>query len=99
MVRHHLQALAASFCMEPAVQRTGDVAGSEPIRLTIVLKPHQPINPRGPRLSRHEYGHRHATRQAVIDRLVEYVQGHGLVVEHASAEQHSVRLSGTYAQA
>lgn len=99
MARHHLQALAPSFCMEPAEARIGDVAGSEPIRLTIVLKPHQPIAPLGPRLSRQEYGHRHATRPAVIERLVDYVRAQGLTVEHASGEQHCVRLSGTYAQA
>lgn len=99
MVRHHLQALAASFRMEPDARRSGDVSGSEPIRLTIVLKPHQPIDPLGPRLTRGEYEKRHGTRQAVMDRVMEYARGQGLTVEHANAASHSVRLSGTYAQA
>ncbi|MBW4023992.1 MAG: S8/S53 family peptidase [Proteobacteria bacterium] len=99
MVRHHLQALAASFRMEPDARRSGDVSGSEPIRLTIVLKPHQPIDPLGPRPTRGEYEKRHGTRQAVMDRVMEYARGQGLTVEHANAASHSVRLSGTYAQA
>ena len=99
MIRHHLQALAPSFIMEPTVQRSGDITGTEPIRLTIVLKPHRPLDPLGPRLSRAEFGRRHGTLQPVIDRVVQYVGGHGLTVVQASAAGHSVRLSGTYAQA
>ena len=85
--------------MEPAVQRSGDITGTEPIRLTIVLKARRPLDPFGPRLSRAELGRRHGTLQAVIDRVVQYVGGHGLTVIHASAAEHCVRLSGTYAQA
>jgi kumamolisin len=99
MIRHHLQALAPSFVMEPTVQRSGDITGMEPIRLTIILKPHRALDPLGPRLSRVDYGKRHGTDQAVIDRLVQYATGHGLTVSHASATEHCVRLSGTYAQA
>lgn len=99
MIRHHLQALAPSFAMEPTVQRSGDITGTEPIKLTIVLKARRPLDPFGPRLSRAELGRRHGTLQAVIDRVVQYVGGHGLTVIHASAAEHCVRLSGTYAQA
>ena len=99
MIRHHLQALAPSFAMEPSVERVGDISGAEPIRLTIVLKPHRQLDPFGPRLSRAEFGRRHGTLQSVIDRVVQYAGGHGLAVNHASASEHCVRLSGTYAQA
>jgi kumamolisin len=99
MIRHHLQTLAPSFVMEPTVQRIGDISGTEPIRLTIVLKPHRPLDPFGPRLTRAECGKRHGTHQAVIDRLVQYAAGHGLTVLHASAAEHRVQLTGTYAQA
>jgi kumamolisin len=99
MIRHHLQALAPSFVMEPTVERSGDITGAEPIRLTIVLKPHRPLDPFGPRLSRAEFGRRHGTLQAVIDRLTQYVGGYGLTVSHSSAAEHCVRLTGTYAEA
>jgi kumamolisin len=99
MIRHHLQTLAPSFAMEPTVTRSGDIAGDEPIRLTIILKPHRPLDPFGPRLSRAECGRRHSTLQTVIDRVVQYAGGHGLTVSHASAAEHCVRLSGTYAEA
>ena len=99
MIRHHLQTLAPSFVMEPTVERVGDISGAEPIRLTIVLKPYRTLDPFGPRLSRAEFGRRHGTQQAVIDRVVQYVSGHGLAVSHASAAEHCVRLTGTYAEA
>ncbi len=99
MVSHHLQTITRSFCMEPGGQRIGDIAGDEPIRLTIVLKPHAPLAPLGPRLSRAEYGHHHGTRQSVIDRVIAYAREHELTVEHADGAAHHVRLSGTYAQA
>ena len=99
MIRHHLQTLAPSFTMEPAMQRSGDISGDEPIALTIVLKPHRPLEPLGPRLNRADYAKRHGTSQAVIDRVVQYAGGHGMTVSHASAAEHCVRLSGTYAEA
>lgn len=99
MVTHHLQTLPTSFRMAPEMRRSGDIDGSEQARLTIVLKPHQPLEPMGLRLTRAEYGRRHGTHQSVIDRLVAYAQGHGLTVEHASGAEHCVRLSGSYAQA
>ena len=85
--------------MKPSMQRSGDISGKEPIGLTIVLKPHRLLDPFGPRLSRTEYGKRHGTLQTIIDRVTQYASGHGMTVSHASAAQHCVRLSGTYAEA
>jgi kumamolisin len=99
MIRHHLQTLAPSFVMEPIVQRSGDILGTEPIRLTIVLKPHRALDPFGPRLNRVEFGKRHGTPQAVIDRFAQYAGRFGLTVSHASAAEHCLRLSGKYAEA
>lgn len=99
MVNHHLQTLSRSFRAECTGKRIGEVPGEEPIRLTIMLKPHTPIDVTHPIMSRAEYGKRHGTRQAVIDRVIEYAQSHGLRVDHADAATHMVKLSGTYAQA
>ena len=99
MTQHRLQAFPASFRLDPAGTRVGDITGAEPIRLTIVLKPKAPVDPSAPAMSRAEYGRRHATLQPVIDALVEYARSHGLAIEQADAASHLVRLSGTYAQA
>jgi len=99
MIRHHLQTLPSSFLMEPTLSPIGDAMGSEPIRLTIILKPRHAMNPAAPRLSRADFAHNHATDQVVIDRLVAYAQSHGLTVRLARAAEHRVCLSGTYAQA
>ena len=99
MVTHHLQKLARSFRLECTGKRIGDVPAETPVHLTIVLKPHSPVDMTHPVMSRADYGKRHGTSQAVIDRLIQYAEGHGLKVEHADPATHMVRLSGTYAQA
>jgi kumamolisin len=99
MIRHHLHALSSSFLSEPDMPRLGDLAGNENIRLTIIFKPHRPIDVVGPRLSRDEYSKRHSTRQEIVDRLVSYAVGFGLRVERSSCSEHCVRLSGSYDQA
>jgi kumamolisin len=99
MVTHHLQKLARSFRPEATARRIGDVPADTPIRLTILLKPQAPLDASGPTLSRADYAKRHGTRQDVVDRLVAYAQSHGLTVEHADAATHTVKLSGSYAQA
>jgi kumamolisin len=99
MVTHHLQTLPSSYCAEPRGERTGDISGNEPIRLTIVLKPHTPLAAGGGVLSRTDFAKRHATHQDVIDRLRDYASGHGLQVTEANPATHTVRLSGSYSQA
>ena len=99
MVSHHLQKFARSFRPEPAGKRVGDVPGADPIRLTIVLKPQGTLDPAQPAMNRADFGKRHATRQNVIDEVVDYAKSHGLTVEQADPATHMVKLSGTYAQA
>ncbi len=99
MVTHHLQKLPRSFRPPCAGKRLGDVLGEQAIRLTILLKPHVPIDTTQPIMSRTAFAKRHGTRQDVVDRLTAYAQEHGLQVERADAETHMVALVGTYAQA
>lgn len=99
MVTHHLQKLTRSFRPQCTGRRVGDVPDGQAIRLTLILKPHVPIDATGPIMSRAEFGKRHGTRQDVVDRLIMYVQEHGLRVEHADAATHIVTLAGSYAQA
>ncbi|WP_428491078.1 S53 family peptidase [Rhodopila sp.] len=99
MVTHHLQKFARSYRPEPTAKRIGDISGKEPIQLTIVLKPHAPVETSPRIMSRADYGKRHGTRQDVIDGVVEYAKSHGLQVDETSPTAHTVKLSGTYAQA
>lgn len=98
MAHHALSPLARSARSAPAGERLGDVADTQPIRLTVVFKPGTVLDPMTT-VSREEFRRRYASKSTAIETLVAYAKEHGLTVEMADAGQHQVRLSGTYAQA
>ena len=99
MTTHGLQIFPPSFQIEPPGTRTGDVDDSATVRLTVVLRPHAPIDPSAPAVPRAEYARRHGTRDAVAARFADYARSHGLHVEQPDGAFHMLLLSGTYAQA
>ena len=92
-----------SFRAAPATKQIAEVDDKQRVRLTIVLRPSTPFDPRrfgaGRGMTRDEYRSRHSTSQDVVDRVTAFVSAHGLRVESADRARHVVRLSGTYAQA
>ncbi|MFI5233702.1 MAG: protease pro-enzyme activation domain-containing protein [Gemmatimonadales bacterium] len=92
-----------SHCSTPASKQVAEVDDNESVRLTIVLKPATPFDPSrfgpGRGLSREEFIARHAAPQSAIDRLTTFARAHGLAVEQTEPARHTVRLSGTFAQA
>jgi len=99
MTTHGLQIFPRSFQMQPPGTRTGEVDDSGTVRLTVVLKPHAPIDPAAAPVAHAEYARRHGTRDAVTDRFAAYARSHGLQVEQPAGAFHMLVLSGTYAQA
>ena len=99
MTTHALQVFPRSFQVEPPGTRTGDVDDTADVRLTVVLKPHAPIDPEAPAMPHAEYVRRHGTRDAVTERFAAYARSHGLHVEQPAGSVHMLTLSGTYAQA
>ncbi|HEY2849849.1 MAG TPA: S53 family peptidase [Gemmatimonadaceae bacterium] len=87
----------------PSSRPVGEVDDNETVRLTIVLKPSTPFDPRsfpvGRGLAREEFRARHSTAPDVIDRLTTFVTAHGLAVERADPARNVVKLIGSYAQA
>ncbi len=99
MTTHGLQIFPRSFQVEPPGTRTGEVDDSATVHLTVVLKPHAPIDPAAPALPHAEYARRHGTRDAVTERFAAYARSHGLQVEQPAGAFHMLTLTGTYAQA
>lgn len=97
-----MRQLSASFRTAPAGQRVGDVDDADPIRLTVVLKPGEPIKTApaaGGILSHAQYQAQHGTPDAVLQQVAAYATSHGLRVVEASSAKHAVRLEGTVGQA
>ena len=95
-----MRQLSASFRVAPAGERVGDVDDADPIRLTVVLKPGEPVRPAsGGILSHAQYREQHGTSDAVLRQVEAYATSHGLRVVEASAAKHAVRLEGTVGQA
>ncbi len=97
-----MRPFARSFREAPRDPRVADVDDGATVRLTVVLRPATPIDPArcvGAAMSRTAFGERHATSQAVLDRVAAYARAHGMRVEAADPARHCVKLSGTYAQA
>jgi kumamolisin len=92
-----------SFRSAPDAPRVADVDDSAPVRLTIVLKPAQPVVPerhfRGAFLSHQEYRDKHATAPDIVAQLRRFAESHGLTVESATPGTNQVVLTGTYKQA
>ncbi len=99
MTTHGLQIFPRSFQVEPPGTRTGDVDDAAPVRLTVVLKPHAPVDALAPAVAHAEYARRHGTRDTVIEQVAAYARSHGLHVEQPAGSFHMLMLSGTYAQA
>ncbi len=92
-----------SYLKAPVARRVADVDDSAKLRLTVVLKPAQPVVPEhhfhGRALSHAEYKARHGTEASVIARLRHFAESHGLAVVNADPATNQVILSGTYRQA
>ena len=99
MTTHALQILPRSFQVEPPGTRTGDVDDAATVRLTVVLRPHAPVDPTAPAIPHADYARRHGTRDDVAERFAAYARSHGLHVEQPSGAFHMLTLTGTYAQA
>jgi carboxypeptidase C (cathepsin A) len=93
------QIFSRSYAHPPRAKRLRDVDGSKHVRLTIVLKPNAMPHHIGPPVSRDQYKARYATPDDVIQRITDYANNHGLVVESANPGHHLMHLSGTYDQA
>lgn len=92
-----------SFRAAPATKQIAEVDDKQRVRLTIVLRPGTPFDPRrfaaGRGMTRDEFRSRHSTSQDVVDRVAAFVGAHGLSVQSADRARHVVKASGTYAQA
>ncbi|MGI4978476.1 MAG: S53 family peptidase [Janthinobacterium lividum] len=99
MTDHGLQIFPRSFQVQPPGTRTGDVDDAAPVRLTVVLKPHAPVDPTAPAQAHAAYARAHGTRDNVTERFAAYARSHGLHVEQPAGSFHMLTLSGTYAQA
>src|SRR5271154_5003501 len=100
---HAMKKFERSFLNLPRAKRVADVQDDARVRLTVVLKPAEPIHPGdyagGRGVNRAEFTQRHATSESIIDAVVRFAQAHGLEVEAIQPERHRVKLVGTYAQA
>jgi kumamolisin len=93
---------ARSFKRPPTASRVADVDPQATVRLTVVLKPAQPVAVQdyfdGSCISHAEYRRRHATPASVIELVRAHATAHGLTATHQPGT-HQVVLTGTYAQA
>ncbi len=98
-----MQKFSDSYRSEPGGTRVADVDEGAHLRLTVVLKPDQPVVPEhhfhGSSMSHAEYKVRHSTNARVIARLRAFAEAQGLHVDSALPETNQVILSGTIRQA
>ncbi len=92
-----------SYRHAPHQPRLGDVDPSAKVQLTIVLHPATPLDAAThagtPGISRETYRALHATPDDAIARVRKVAKQFGLAVAHADASAHTMKLTGTYAQA
>ena len=95
-----MRQISASFRHAPDGERLGDVNDAEPVRLTVVLRPGEPIRPAiGGILTHAQYQAQHGTSAEVLEQVSAYATSCGLRVVEASSSKHAVRLEGTLGQA
>jgi kumamolisin len=92
-----------SFRNAPVAKRVADVDDAAPLRLTIVLKPSQPVDPLrhvrgGAALSHAQYKAQHGTDTKVIEQLRHFATAHGLHMEPPDPGMNQVVLTGTMKQ-
>ncbi len=94
---------AKSLRDEPDATRVGDVDDNNHVRLTVVLRPGQPVVPEhhfhGEALSHAAYKARHSTDAGAIAQLRGFAESHGMRVESAAPDMNQMILTGTYKQA
>ncbi len=92
-----------SYRHAPNQPRLGDVDPSAKVQLTIVLHPAAPLDAAThagtPGITRETYRALHATPEDAIARVRKIAKQFGLSVAHADASAHTMKLTGTYAQA
>jgi kumamolisin len=81
--------------------KVAEIDRSEPVELTLVLKPAKPPQPHaytGKPLSRAEYNKAYASDPAAIERIRKFAAQHGMTVVQGDSP-HQVKLRGTLGQA
>jgi len=92
----------------PGARRVGAVASDEPVEVTVIVRPREPLpapdelgaQPLGERryLSRRQFAARYGAERKDLAAIEEFAIGHGLHVRQASAGRRSVVLAGSAAR-